>query len=869
MSDNVIQTSFSAGELSPNLFARVDFAKYRSGCATMRNFFVDYRSGASTRPGTEFIRPGKIVGGKIRLVRFQQSTTVTYVLEFGDKYIRFVTQGSSVVEPAIPINNISNSIPVHVSAPTNNFAQGDMVFISGVAGMPQVNNRYFTVSNPVSGGLFTAVDALTNAILDSTHWGVYGGGGTVQRVYTITTPYAVADLPLLKFSQNASIMNITHPKYPPHKLQLFTATNWNLSPAVFGSTAAGPTFNAFTSSTTGAVSYKYAVTSVDANNQESTVGFVYVAPSLADLRTVAGTNQIVWNSTGAFAYNVYGSSPSYTGWNPDTGGLGFIGTVDGSEVTLFTDSNISPDFAQSPPIHENPFTNVNPSCSSYFQQRLVYANGGGGLVATFWASRTGAPYNFDVSNPVQANDAITASLVSLEVNEIMSLIPMPTGLIALTTNGAWQINGGAGGVATQGGPITPVTATATPQAYIGANNLPPIVINYDILFVQAKGSIVRDMTFNIYANIYTGNDVSILSSHMFYNHQILEWTYAEEPFKTIWAVREDGTLLCLTLVKEQDMYGWSRHDTKGNFESVTSVTEGQFDAVYVAVRRPNPRGGGFVVQIERMADRTFQFGAEDAWCVDAGSKSVATFPNAIIGIHPTDANGNALIGISADLFTPADVGKIIRSGGGILKVIEYLAPNSVKARVIRPIEDVIPNDPLNTPDYQQPGTWTMDKTFTKVFGLDHLEGQKVVALADGGVVGELTVVDGSVTMPQPVSKIVVGYPFQAQLQTMPLDLGNEINSVQGKRKKVGALTVRVKDSRGVKAGMTFQTVTPIKELNRATVMGLPISLYTADERIVMDPLWDVPGQICIQVDDPLPTTILGVIPEVVVGDSQK
>ena len=54
---------------------------------------------------------------------------------------------------------------------------------------------------------------------------------------------------------------------------------------------------------------------------------------------------------------------------------------------------------------------------------------------------------------------------------------------------------------------------------------------------------------------------------------------------------------------------------------------------------------------------------------------------------------------------------------------------------------------------------------------------------------------------------------------MPLDLGNEINSVQGKRKKVGALTVRVKDSRGVKAGMTFETVTPIKELNRATANG--------------------------------------------------
>jgi hypothetical protein len=69
--------------------------------------------------------------------------------------------------------------------------------------------------------------------------------------------------------------------------------------------------------------------------------------------------------------------------------------------------------------------------------------------------------------------------------------------------------------------------------------------------------------------------------------------------------------------------------------------------------------------------------------------------------------------------------------------------------------------------------------------------------------------------------------------------------------------------------MTFETVTPIKELNRVTSLNFPVKLVTADERIVMDPLWDVPGQICLQVDDPLPATVLGVIPEVVLGDGGK
>ena len=870
MSENVIQTSFAAGELSPNLFARVDFAKYRSGAGTMRNFFVDYRSGASTRPGTEFIRPVRYSWdpffSKSRLVRFQQSTTVTYVLEFGQGYIRFVTQGSSVVEAAFSVTAVTKGATTRITVPGHNYIEADTVFISNVGGIPQINNRYYTVSGVV-GSDFTIIDALTNTQVNSTNWPAFTAAGIAQRVYTIATPYLATELSQLKFSQNASVMNITHPNHPPYTLTLIAATSWVLVPAVFGASIGSPVSIFATPSTLGPVSYKYTITAIDDRNQESAPPAAATFGSFSDLRTVAGSNTITWSGVaGATAYNIYGGSPAYGPIDGTLGGLGYIGSVT-SATTMFVDSNIEPDFSQTPPVHDNPFIGVNPAVSSYFQQRLVFANGGGNLVQTFWASKTGAYYNFDISTPTQANDAITAELVSLEVNEIESLIPMPTGLIALTTNGAWQINGGAGGVATQGGPISPASITATPQAYIGANGVPPIVVNYDILFIQAKGSIVRDLTFNIYQNIYTGSDISILSSHMFYNHQILEWAYAEEPFKSIWCVREDGILLGLTLVKEQDMYGWSRHDTRGNFKSVATITEGQFDATYMIVERPNPRGFGNVVQIERFADRTFQFGAEDAWCVDAGIKNPLNFPNATLSCTAPDADGIVIIVSNVPVFTPDMVGWIVRVGGGILEVRTYLTNRTMDTRVIAPIVDVIPDDPQNRPDVAAVGTWSIDKPFTTVFGLDHLEGQQVVVLADGGVVNGLTVHDGSVTLPHPATKVIVGYGFQAQLQTMPLDLGNEINSIQGKRKKVAALTVRVKDSRGVKAGRTFSTVTPIKELNRTTLMGLAVPLLTSDERIVMDPLWDVPGQICIQVDDPLPATVLGVIPEVVVGDT--
>jgi len=833
--------------------------------------FVDYRSGASTRAGTEFIRPAVQNQGPVRLVRFQQSVSVTYALEFGNFYLRFISNGGSVVEPAFGISGISRGTSTIFSAPGQNFTAGNLVFVAGTVGTPQADGRYFIVGNSV-GATFEALDPITGGSVNSSSWGAWQGGGITQRVYTIATPYASSELALLKFSQKASQMNITHPFHPPYILQLISATNWTLAPAVIGSTASPPSGLAFTATNPGTppAFVTYAVTSIDANNQESAPSYIFT--SSADLRTTSGASiQITWNpAPGAQFYNIYKSSWSYFTSVPTTSQFGFAATQSG---TTFIDSNISPDFTSAPPVSNNPLTtHAPPQVSGYFQQRLVYANFSFSDVDLFEMSKPGSYYNFDISNPSEADDSVEGRLVSLEVNEIKSMIPMPSGLVMLTTRGAWQVSGGAGGVATQGGPITPTSIVATSQAYIGANDVPPILNNYDIFFIQQKGSIVRDLSYNIYANIYTGNDVSILSSHLFYGHQILEWAYAEEPFKIIWAVREDGVLLSLTVLKEQDMYGWARHDTMGYFRSVCSITEGMTDATYVVVDRPQPNGV-LVKQIERVSERSFPFGAEDAWCVDAGVKTDQNEPGATLTVL-LSAQGNvvgASIAVSANIpvFAQNMIGWILRVDGGIAKITSFAGAQSLGGTIIQPLTNLLTDDPLNRPALAAPGTWSIDEPFDTVFGLSHLEGQQVSILADGGVVNGMTVQNGSIKLPGLATKVLVGLGFQAQLQTMYLDLGQEQNTIQGKRKKVGALTVRVKDSRGVKAGRTFQHLVPIKELNRVTAMGTASSLITADERIIMDPLWDVPGQICLQVDDPLPATILGVIPEVVLGDTQK
>src|SRR5262245_31138632 len=392
MSDNVIQSSFASGELSPSLFARVDIAKFHSGAARMRNMFVDYRSGASTRTGTEFIRPTVQGQGPVRLVRFQQSVSVTYVLEFGNFYLRFVSNGGSVVEPPFGIAGIVLGGSTIITAIGHNFVSGNLVFIAGTGGTPQANGRYFLVG-AVSGNTFEALDPFTGQSVNSSLWGTWVGGGVAQRVYTISTPYATSILSSLKFSQKASVMNITSPFFNPYRLQLFSATNWTLTPDVFGSTAIPPTGVSATASATGPANYKFAVTSIDFNNQESPISNIAFANGVVDMRVIdatsgtSGSILITWApAAGAFAYNVYTSSPSISGPVPADAQWGFIGTTTG---TSFVDANISPDFQTSPPIHNSPI-DVSmggapfPEVSTYFHQWSFLANCWGEYVAKFW-----------------------------------------------------------------------------------------------------------------------------------------------------------------------------------------------------------------------------------------------------------------------------------------------------------------------------------------------------------------------------------------------------------------------------------------------------------------------------------------------------
>ncbi len=353
---------------------------------------------------------------------------------------------------------------------------------------------------------------------------------------------------------------------------------------------------------------------------------------------------------------------------------------------------------------------------------------------------------------------------------------MSTGLVVFTTGGGFLVSGG--GTAT--GAVTPSSIVALPQGGSGANDLPPININYDILYLQHKGFVVRDLAFNFGVQTYTGTDRSVLASHLFANHTAVDWAYAEEPHRLVSVVRDDGVLLQLTYVPEQEVFGWSRRTTNGLYISVASIPEGDANALYQIVLRTID--GDDLYYVERVASRVSDV-LSDAWFLDCA--------------------------------------------------LQYSGAPA-----------------------------------TTVTGLDHLEGCTVNALADGMPILDLTVTGGEVEVPEPASTILVGLPYVGLLETLNLDVdGGEPGTRQGQRKLIAALTTRVTETLGLEVGQTFDRLVTIKDLQ--VPYTPPIAARTTDVRTIIPAAWAKPGRQCYRAALPLPATILGVIPEVTFGDTQR
>tara|TARA_R110000803_G_scaffold4054_6_gene13890 strand:- start:3645 stop:5492 length:1848 start_codon:yes stop_codon:yes gene_type:complete len=594
--------------------------------------------------------------------------------------------------------------------------------------------------------------------------------GAGPAYFELTTPYTTAQLPRLSFTQSADVLTITHPSHDPRNINRLADDNWTINTISFAPTTAAPANLVLLATGTGGgtytKTYEYVVTAVGDDGSES-VASTKAAISTNSLSVTYGV-KCTWNAVaGATYYKVYKTD------SINTSVYGFIGE---SKALEYSDFNIAPDTSLSPPEARTPFAGANnkPSTVNYYQQRQIFANSFN-EPQTLWATQTANYSSLRTSTPARADDAVTMTIAARQVNEIRHIVSLDS-LILMTSGGEWLITEGQTEV------FEPDTVGAKIQSYNGSSWVPPVIINDSVIYIQEKGARVRDLGYTFSSDKYQGNDLSIMSEHLFDGYEINEMTYASEPYGILWCIRNDGALLGMTYQREHEVWGWHQHSTQGLFESTTTIGEGQRDAPYFIVKRTiNGVTRRFV---ERMEPRE-ETASEDCFYVDSG---------------------------------------LSYSGAPV----------------------------------------------TTISGLDHLDGEEIVILADGNVVKGLTPVAGSVTLPRPASKVHAGLAYQCEINTMAIDTigsGKTSSMTRGHKKSVSEVTLVVNMSRGGWMGSVNATDAELQEFKPRFVSDgyETVALRSYDMKINASPEWNEGGQIRIVQRDPLPLSILAIIPEVDVG----
>ena len=828
MPNPIVLPSFAAGELSPALHGRVDLAKYQVGLATCLNWFIHPFGGASTRAGTEFV--GEVVHAAVRsrLIPFQFNTAETYVLEFAHQAMRVIRDGGYVLEAATAISGIARANPgvVTTSAP-HGFSNGDHVWIDGVSGMADVNRRRFTVTGATA-------SSFELAETDTSSWPAWSAGGTVARFYTLATPYAATDLPLLKFVQSADTMTLTHPAYAPRNLTRTGHAAWTLVAISFAPATSAPT--GLVSANPGSAQ-SYVMTAV--NDETGEESLASAAVGAAD--SVSGIS--FTPVAGCTYYNVYRSK---------NGIYGFVGRVKCGST--FTDTNIVPDTSDTPPIQRNPFAAAGdwPGCSTWHDGRQWFGRTDKGP-QTLWASQSANFRNMSVSEPTRDSDAITRTIASREVNEIRFLLSL-NALLVFTSGGEWKCWAG-----TQSDVITPANTALKPQGYTGIAHVPPIVSGNSALFVTPSGRKVRDLTGDMGTESWQGRDVGILAGHLFEGTQIEEWAHARDPDSIVWCVRSDGLLLGFTYLKEHDVYAWSRHVTDGAVESVCAVQERNETALYLSVRRTV--GGRSVRYVERMASRLFS-NVHAAWCVDSGRRYDGwnVDPARTLTMASADYAAGASVTLTAvghAPFSAASVGQKIILRAGQNQATVTVSAFTDPARVAATLDTAAPT----AVQAVALSDWAMARA--TLSGLRHLEGRQVAILADGSVQPPATVVNGAVSIPRASGLILAGLPYTCDLETLDVEQGPP--TLQGRAKRVQEVILRVKSTRGLAVGPDAGHLTEIKE-RAFENFGAATLLATGDERVLLDPSWNSNGRVFVRQAWPLPATVVAIVPRLEVGE---
>ncbi len=587
----------------------------------------------------------------------------------------------------------------------------------------------------------------------------------------------------------------------------------------------------------------YVVTAIGANGVDespaSPAGSV-----VNNLYANGSFNTLSWGAVaGAVRYKIY---------KRQSGMFGYIGAT---SALSFVDDNIAPDMGLTTVVIDSEFASANnyPGAVSYFEQRRVFA-GTINSPQQIWFTRSGTESDLSYRIPVQDDDRISFRVASREANTIRHIVPLSQ-LVLLTSAAEWRVS------PVNSDAITPTTISVRPQAYIGASQVQPVVINNSMVYCAARGGHVRELGYSWESNGYVTGDLSLRAAHLFDTFAVNDIAYSKAPQPMVWFVSSTGKLLGLTYVPEQQIGAWHQHDTDGAYESCAVVAEGDEDVLYVVVKRTiNSVTKRYVEQFQTREISSL----ENCFFVDAGltydgNNTTATTVT-VTGGTTWGPPESLTITATTAIFTvgTSDIGDgiVFTDAAGVKYTLTINSVTSTTVATATP-DKVLPVA------FRAVATAAYGFARNSVSGLSHLEGKTVSILADGSTQPQEVVAGGIVNLDHAAVKIHVGLPYISDLQTLPLGLNIDAFG-QGRAKNINQAWLRVFQSSAISVGPSANKLTEAK-LRTTEPYASPPALRTDEVKVVITPTWSQSGQVFVRQSQPLPLTVVGMTLEAVLG----
>jgi hypothetical protein len=380
---------------------------------------------------------------------------------------------------------------------------------------------------------------------------------------------------------------------------------------------------------------------------ENDVVYVYSAAGMTEINATSWRVGTVGSPTTFQLQQMNGEPLDTTAWGVYT----ILGQLVVSDY-YFEDDGIQPELEDPAP----PTTVLNPFDGSGNRARAVFFHQGRfGLAGTLndplkvFLTQIGHYYNWNESEPRRPDDAMQFTLASARGAGVLHAVSLKD-LFLFTTDGPWVSRAGDSGGYTLENLYNEEVSRHGSAAYPA-----PITADRSILYVHRTGRRVMDLAWDVAGAGYDGNDQALMAPHLFDGKRIVDWAWQDYPERLVWMVLDDGSLVSLTYLPKQDVFGWCRHDTDGLVEAVCCIPEAQGDAVYIAVNRGVSAGGG-KRYFERLDAREFE-DLRDAFFVDSGLShdSPVAITNVVVGfIVVVTAPGHGLS--NGDYIDFSDVG---------------------------------------------------------------------------------------------------------------------------------------------------------------------------------------------------------------------